>query len=92
MIIEATALSSVPGRFAAVFDGAIIVQRSRMPLLDGARAIHSTSNSTYALIMRHAGSSVDCLITTVGYAAGLTVGSAPNGSPIFVPVTVSSSA
>jgi hypothetical protein len=42
--------------------------------------------------MRRAGSSVDCLISTVGYAAGLTVGSAPNGSPIFVPLTVSSSA
>jgi hypothetical protein len=85
MIIEATALTSAPGYFNASLDGTVIVPRTRTPLLDGARAIQSTSNSTYALIMRHAGSSADALRTTVGYAASLTVGSDHSGMPVFLP-------
>jgi hypothetical protein len=89
MIIEATALSSVPGQFSATSsDGTIIVAKSRMPLLDAAQAIQSTGNSTHALIMRRAGSSVDCLITTVGYAASLTIVSAGNGEPTFARLKV----
>jgi hypothetical protein len=52
MLITVTALTSAPGQFSASLDGNVIVQRSRTPLLDAARAIHSTSNSTYALIMQ----------------------------------------
>jgi hypothetical protein len=89
MIIEAIALSSVPGQFSATSsEGTIIVAKSRMPLLEAARAIHSTGNSTFALIMRHAGSSADALRATVGYAAGLTVGSDHTGMPVFLPYKV----
>jgi hypothetical protein len=89
MIIEATALSSVPGQFSAALDGTVIVAKSRMPLLDGARTILAASNSTYELIMRHSGSTVDALITTVGVAARLTVHeSGPGGRPRFVPITM----
>jgi len=84
MIIEATALTSCPGQFAASMGGSVIVERTRMPLLDGARAILATSNSTYALVMQYSTSpGKDCLRTTVGVAAQLTVVSAGNGEPTF---------
>ena len=88
MIITATALTSVLGHFAASLDGAVIVAKSRMPLLDAARAIQTSANSTYELVMCHAGSSVDALRTTVGYAASLTVGSDHSGMPVFLPYKV----
>jgi len=89
MIIEAIALSSVPGQFSATSsEGTIIVAKSRMPLLDAARAIQTSANSTYELVMCHAGSSVDALRTTVGYAASLTVGSDHSGMPVFLPYKV----
>jgi hypothetical protein len=88
MIITATALTSVLGHFAASLDGAVIVAKSRMPLLDAARAIQTSANSTYELVMRPAESSVDALRTTVGYAASLTIVSAGNGGPTFARLKV----
>jgi hypothetical protein len=85
MIITATALTSAPGQFAAVLDGAVIVPRARMPLLEAARAIHSTGNSTHALVMQYSSSpGKDCLRSTVGTAAGLRVRDSRSGTPIFV--------
>jgi hypothetical protein len=85
MIIEVTALSTALGHFSAVLDGATIVPKSRQPLLDGARAIHSTANSTRALVMQYSSSpGKDCLRTTVGTAAGLRVRDNKSGMPVFV--------
>jgi hypothetical protein len=67
--------------------GAVLVERSRQPLLDAARALlaMSTACSTHALIMRHSNSTSDALIaTTIAYAAGLEVVESGHG-PIFRP-------
>ena len=91
MNITANPLSSAPGHFSAVSSsGYVLVERSRTPLLDSARVLLSTANSTHALIMRHGG--VDALITTVGHAARLTVESDTYGRAIFVRTGYSSSA
>jgi hypothetical protein len=91
MFITAAPLSSAPGHFsAASSDGHVLVKRSRMPLLDSARALLTAGNSTHVIIMQRGG--VDVLITTVGHAARLTVGSDACGRPIFVRTGYSSSA
>src|SRR5262249_7270875 len=48
--------SGVPGEFQAVINGELVVQSSRVPLLDAARALLARSaDSNGWLIMRHAG-------------------------------------
>jgi hypothetical protein len=67
--------------------GVVLVERSRTPLLDGARALLSMSSATssHPLAMCHTGSTAIALTaTTVGYAAGLEVVESGHG-PIFRP-------
>jgi hypothetical protein len=88
MRIDVVASSDGHGLYTATSSaGTVLAERSRVPLLDSARAFMamSTSYSTHPLIMRHAGSAADALIaTTIGHAARLTVHESPWG-PKFVP-------
>lgn len=62
----------------ALFDGKVndrtIVTRSTQPLLDAARVLLADGvEPSTRIVMRHAGSMVDALISTIGAAAKLTV-------------------
>lgn len=70
--------------FGGAVDGRLVVKRSTTPFCDAARAllVEGVQPNT-ALVMRHAGSAVDALRSTVGAAAGLTVWNDGLGKPIF---------
>jgi hypothetical protein len=58
--------------------------RSRQPFLDGARELLAAGYPATAIIaMKHAGSHVEALRSTVGAAARLTVETDEQGTPIF---------
>jgi hypothetical protein len=75
-----------PGRFDAHYGDRLLVERSRTPFCDGARALldKGLADPGDRLVMRYAGSESDALISTVGTAAKLTVSDA-NGPPQFRP-------
>jgi hypothetical protein len=60
--------------FDSAVDGRTIITRSTQPLLDGARALIAEGvDPARRIVMRHAGSDVDALRSTVGAAAKLTL-------------------
>jgi hypothetical protein len=71
--------------FDAAVGGRTIATRCVTPMLDSARVLLAEGADPAArLVMRHAGSEVDAVITTIGCAAGLTVRES-DGSPRFRP-------
>jgi hypothetical protein len=71
--------------YAATVDGQPIVESSRTAFLDAARVLLARGvDPAEPLIMRHAGSDTDCLISTVGKAAALTVAEADRAKPKFI--------
>jgi hypothetical protein len=64
-----------PGRFDAFHDDHLLVERSRAPFCDGARALlaQGLADPGDRLVMRYAESDTDALAAKVGVAAGLTV-------------------
>jgi hypothetical protein len=69
--------------FDAAVDARNIVTRSATPMLDAARVLAGEGmDPATRLVMRHAGSDLDAVITTVGYAAGLAIRE-DNGPPEF---------
>ena len=82
MIVYVTALSSVPGHFAAVMDGTTIVPKTRQPLLDASRVLLTSENSTHTIGMTHSGSTAIALKGIIGQCAKLTVAEGPSG-PVF---------
>jgi|SRR6516162_7613839 len=76
-------ITSRPGYYTARADGRLLC-RSRQPLLDGARELLAAGYPTETtLVMKHAGSGVEALRTTIGSAARLTVETDEQGRPIF---------
>lgn len=73
-----------PGRFDAYLGDRLLVERSRTPFLDSARALiaHELADPADLLVMRHAGSETDALKASVGVAAKLTVDES-SGLPRF---------
>jgi hypothetical protein len=72
------------GRFDARVGDQVIVTASRQPFLGGARALLEAGfDSDQIVVMRHAGSATDCLTSTVGVAAKLTVKEPDNGVAHF---------
>ena len=72
-----------PGYYTARCDGRLLC-RSRQPFLDGARELLAAGQSATAVIaMKHAGSRVEALRSTVGAAAQLTVETDEQGRPTF---------
>lgn len=60
--------------FDGAIDGRIVVCRSTQPLLDGCRALLAEGvDPTTPISMRHVGSEIDALTSTVGKAAALTI-------------------
>jgi hypothetical protein len=71
------------GYYTARCDGRLLC-RSRQPLLDGARELLASGFSAEAaIVMRHAGSQIEALRSTVGAAARLTVAEGDRGAPRF---------
>jgi len=64
-----------PGRFDASRGDRCLVERSRTPFCDGARALlaQGLADPGDQLVMRHSGSETDALVARVGTAAKLTV-------------------
>jgi hypothetical protein len=72
-------------RFRARLGDRIIVESSRQPFFDAARALITEGcDPAVMLIMRHAGAATDALIAKVGVAARLTIRE-DRGGPEFVP-------
>jgi hypothetical protein len=71
--------------FDGVVDGRLVIARSTQPLLDACRIlIFKGIDPAAQVVMRHAGSATDALITTVGATAALTVEEG-DGVPRFRP-------
>jgi hypothetical protein len=72
-----------PGRFDALHGDRCLVERSRTPFCDGARALlaQGLADPGDRLVMRHAGSETDAMVSTVGTAAKLTVAEGKDGKP-----------
>jgi hypothetical protein len=89
VIITVAAIPARPGTFTAHLDGRPIVT-SRQPFLDAARELLKLGHLADAIIiMRHAGSEIDALRSTIGKAARLTVKEAAAGrGPRFAPWNV----
>jgi hypothetical protein len=69
--------------FDATIDSRLIVTRSTQPLLDGCRVLIAEGvDPATRIVMRHAGSEIDALRSTVGAAARLMVGEGER-APIF---------
>jgi hypothetical protein len=65
------------GRAGAPADGRLICAKSRTPFLDTARALLAEGcDPDTIIVMRHAGSELDCLCSTIGAAAKLAVNEA----------------
>jgi hypothetical protein len=73
------------GRFHATLgDSTPLLKSSRTPLLDSARILLARRyDPNTRLVMRHLGSTIDALTTTVGTAAKLTVQDNGVGKPTF---------
>jgi hypothetical protein len=72
-----------PGYYTARCDGRLLC-RSRQPFLDGARELLAAGQSATAVIaMKHGGSRVEALRSTIGAAAALTVSEEENRPPRF---------
>jgi hypothetical protein len=71
--------------FDATISDRVVVRRSTQPLLDACRVLlaEGVASST-TVAMRHAGSEVNALSTTVGYGAKLTVVEGDDRRPTFV--------
>ena len=75
------------GRFSARLadGGQVIVRSSRQPFLDAARRLIDLGyEPTTVLVMRHAGSDIDCLTAQIGAAAKLRVKEPDRGRLQFV--------
>ena len=73
-----------PGEFAVYTGGRQLLAGSQQPLLDSARALLAEGHAVDAvLVMRHRGSSIDALRSTIGVAAALTVTDSRHGTPTF---------
>ena len=74
------------GRFEATLGERILVESTRTPLLAAARILQGEGvPDDTPLAMRHAGSQIIAMRSTVGAAAGCTV--SDKGTPRFVPYT-----
>ena len=74
LIITVGPAPNHPGKFEAYLGDRQLVSHSYMPLLGSARVLLAEGYDPGApLVMRHSRSTTDCLTTTVGYAARLTV-------------------
>jgi hypothetical protein len=72
-----------PGRYRAMHDDRELA-RGREPFLDAARVLRDEGvDPATPLIMRHAGSDTDCIVSTVGAAANLIVEEGTDGMPRF---------
>jgi hypothetical protein len=72
--ITVSALPTCPGRFEARLGDQVLGASSRQPFLDGARRLIEIGHDPAArLVMRHAGSEIEALRSTIGAAARLTV-------------------
>ena len=72
-----------PGYYTARCDGRLLC-RSRQPFLDGARELLAAGYpASTAIVMRHVGSDVEGLRSTIGAAARLTVETDEQGRPTF---------
>jgi hypothetical protein len=77
-----------PGRFDAFHGDLCLVERSRTPFCDGARALlaRGLANPGDRIVMRHAGANHDALSAKVGTAAKLTVREdTSDGKPRIIP-------
>jgi hypothetical protein len=78
-------IATQPGYFTARCDGRLLC-RSRQPLLDGARElIASGYPADTIIVMRHAGSEIEALRSTIGAAALLRVAEGDRGAPRLRP-------
>jgi hypothetical protein len=76
--------TGAPDHYDAFVDGELVVNSTRQPFVDAARALlerGAASNSW--LILRHADSDIDSLRAKVGVAAKLTVRDRADGVPTF---------
>ena len=72
------------GRYdARTWDGHLLCQHSRQPLLDAARALLPLVEATEPLLMRREDTDFDALRSTVGEAAKLTVAERDHGIARF---------
>jgi hypothetical protein len=73
LVIVVSELEDNPGVFQASIDGRALCI-SRTPFLDAARKLLAEGHNTAAVaIMRHSGSTTDCLRSSLGVAARLRV-------------------
>jgi hypothetical protein len=78
-------ITTHPGYYTARADGRLLC-RSRQPLLDGARELLAAGYPVgTVIVLRHAGTEVDAMTSTIGAAAGLTVNDNRHGRPQFRP-------
>ena len=76
-------ITSRPGYYTARADGRLLC-RSRQPFLDGARELLASGYSAdTVIIMKHVGSDVETVRSTIGGAARLTVSEEENRPPRF---------
>ena len=79
------AVPASPGRFIATVAGKEITDPTCEPFFDGCRALLAGgADRSTAVVMRHVGSTTDCLRSTVGNAARLTVRDDDSGPPRLV--------
>jgi hypothetical protein len=70
--------------FDAELDGRVLVRRSAAPFCDAARLLLAEGvDPATKLVMRHSGSEIDALRSTIGAAAKLTVSDDNSGKPRF---------
>ncbi|MCO5129241.1 MAG: hypothetical protein M9932_01580 [Xanthobacteraceae bacterium] len=82
IIVIVHPLPSKPGRYSASIGDRVVIASAREPFLPAARVLLSEGTPPETLIvMRHAGSSIDALRSTVGKAAGLTVRETETSGP-----------
>jgi hypothetical protein len=83
VIVTVAPIATRSGYYTARCNGRLLC-RSRQPFLDSARELLATGYPADTIIvMRHAGSAVEALRSTIGAAARLTVETSEQGTPVF---------
>lgn len=82
-MFEIIARSKGNGRFAAVVNGEVVVPSTTTPLFAAARVLADRGHSDETeLVLKHEGSSVVSMRSTIGRSKVLTVRERPSG-PVF---------
>lgn len=74
MIVVVVSEIANPARYEAHIEGRLVVTNSATPFLDASRVLLAEGGSrANKIVMRRSLDGIDCLISTTGVAAGLTV-------------------